>query len=90
MGSYSDFRETLPIYEKAMKEANPHWRKLYEAALLELERDKLLEYIELAEHAIHAHASGRINPAHHNPQELQAIQDALHALSLLRRSVLKE
>lgn len=86
MGSYPDLPKNRPNYEKAMNDSNPRWRDLYEAALLELERDKLLQYIELAEQAIRQHRSAPVDTAYHDPQELQAMQDALHALSLLRRS----
>ncbi len=71
-----------------MIEPNPRWRELYEAARLELDRDKLLQCIELAEQAIREHT----NPADlgQEPEEMQAINDALQALNLLRRSALGE
>ena len=71
-----------------MIEPNPRWRELYEAALLELDRDKLLQCIELAEQAIREHTK----PADlgQEPEEMQAINDALQALNLLRRSALGE
>lgn len=59
-----------------MDDPNLGWRELYQAALLELDRDKLLQYIERAENAIRAHANFRPDPPHHNPHELQAMQDA--------------
>jgi hypothetical protein len=72
-----------------MIEPNPRWRELYEAALLELDRDKLLQCIELAEQAIREHTkpADRIRQ---EPEEMQAINDALQALNLLRRSALGE
>jgi len=73
-----------------MDDANPRWRELYQAALLELDRNKLLQSIELAEHAIREQANRTPDPQHHNPHELQAMQDALRALSLLRRSALRK
>ena len=73
-----------------MDDANPRWRELYQAALLELDRDKLLQSIELAEQAIREQANHTPDPPHHNLHELQAMQDALRALSLLRRSPLRE
>lgn len=73
-----------------MDDPNPRWRELYQAALLELDRDKLLQSIELAEHAIRERANLTSDPPRHNPLELQAMQDALRALSLLRRSALRE
>jgi hypothetical protein len=73
-----------------MDDPNLGWRELYQAALLELDRDKLLQYIERAEHAIREDANLKPDPPHHNPHELQAMQDALRTLSLLRRSALRE
>jgi hypothetical protein len=40
-----------------MDDPNPRWRELYQAALLELDRKKLLQLIELAEHAIREQAN---------------------------------
>lgn len=73
-----------------MDDFNPRWRELYQAALLELDRDKLLQYIELAEQAIHVHAGAQLQPVSQNQHERQAMEDALRALNLLRRSVLRE
>jgi len=73
-----------------MDDPKPRWRQLYQAALLELDRNKLLQSIELAEHAIREQANRTPDPQHHNPNELQAMQDALRALSLLRRSALRK
>jgi hypothetical protein len=73
-----------------MNDPNPGWRELYQAALLELDREKLLLYIDLAEQAIREHAKLTPDSSHHNPGELQAMQDALRALSLLRRSALRK
>jgi hypothetical protein len=89
MGSYPDFPEDLHAYQKVMNEPSVRWRELYEAALLELDREKLLRSIELAEQAIRerAKAAERI---HFGAEELQAMNDALHALNLLRRSALRE
>jgi hypothetical protein len=74
-----------------MDDPNPRWRELYQAALLELDRDKLLQYIELTEHAIvREQVNLTPDPSHLKPHELQAMRDALRALSLLRRSALRE
>lgn len=86
MGSYLDSTENLQAYQQAMNDLNPRWQDLYEAALLELNPDKLLQCIERAEQAIREQTIAR---SEHNPQELEAMQDALHALSLLRRSALR-
>ncbi len=88
MGSYLHSPENTQTYPKAMNDPNPRWRDLYEAALLELDRDKLLQSIELAEQAIREHANA-IEGLSDDPDESQALQDALHALSLLRRSALR-
>jgi len=72
-----------------MKDQSPEWRRLYEAALVELDRDRLLERIEVAEMAIRDRQKAT-EPDQRRADETQAIEDALHALSLLRRSALKE
>jgi hypothetical protein len=67
------------------------WRELYQSALLELDRNKLLQYIDLAEQAIlREHANTQIEPRHPPGHEWQAMQDALHALDLLRRNALRD
>ena len=71
-----------------MNDPNPRWRHLYEAALMELDRDKLLQSIELAEQAIRERAN-TIAGISHDPDEAQAMEDALHSLSVLRRNVLR-
>jgi hypothetical protein len=71
-----------------MDDPNPGWRELYKAALLELDRKKLLQSIELAEQAICEQANRTPDLPHHNPKESQAMQDALRSLRLLRRRAL--
>ena len=71
-----------------MNDPNLRWRDLYEAALLELDRDKVLQSIELAEQAIRERANA-IAGKSHDPDEVQAMEDALHSLSVLRRSILR-
>jgi hypothetical protein len=88
--SYLDSPENLQIHQKAMDDSNPRWQQLYQAALLELDHDKLLQCIEQAEEAIREHAVSPPEPTPRNPHELQAMQDALRALSLLRRTTLRE
>lgn len=85
MGLYQNSPENLQAFQKAMNDLTSGWKKLYEAALLELDRDKLLMRIEAAEQAIHARARA-IEGSGNDYGEAQAIEDALHALSLLRRS----
>lgn len=62
------------------------WQELYRRAMLELDPDKLLPYIESAEIAIHAERQRLSTMAHHQAVERQALEDALHALNALRRS----
>ena len=73
-----------------MDDPKPRWRELYQSALLELERDKLLQYIELAEQAIREQAKLTADSLHPSQYELDAMQDALRALGLLRRNALRE
>ncbi len=59
------------------------WRELYRAALFELDLGKLGERVKAAEEAIHARTSrdGKILS-----DERLALQDAMNALSLLKRT----
>ena len=66
-----------------MEISNPRWRQLYQEALLELDYDRLLLLIELTEQAIREYTDNTM-PLH--PEEVQSIQDALRALSLMRRN----
>ena len=88
MGTYLDSLENLQTYPKDMNDPNPRWRDLYEAALLELDRDKLLRSIELAEQAIRERANVSEGSSQ-DPDEPRAMEDALRALNLLRRSALR-
>lgn len=80
----------MDIHRKAMDNLTLEWRELYRAALLELDHDKLLEYIKLADHAIREQLNLAPDHAHYDLHDLQAMQDALRALSLLQRSALRE
>jgi hypothetical protein len=62
------------------------WEKLYRAAVLESDRSKLLERIEHAEGAIVERSRCLSKPPRHNGKEQEAIAQALHILSLLRRA----
>ena len=73
-----------------MDDPKPRWRELYECALLELEREKLLQYIELAEQAISEQVNQTADSLPHNQYELDAMQDALRALRVLRRNALRK
>lgn len=89
-----DIPEQSWICPTVMNEPNSRWRELYYAALLELDGEKLLQSIDSAEQAIRERLSTLGRPLHDVPSdhdsELQEIQDASHALKLLRRSATKE
>jgi hypothetical protein len=59
------------------------WRKEYEAALLEVDLQKLAARVRVAEAAIHARAASLNGQA--TADELIAMEDALNNLHLLRR-----
>ena len=59
------------------------WQELYAAALLELERNKLLDRIKEAEQAIAIRFAG-LDPTR-DADEAQRISDATRGLSVLRR-----
>ena len=61
------------------------WEKLYRAALLELDRSKLLQRIEDAEAAILERSRGLKKSPGNNEKEQGVITRALHILSLLRQ-----
>jgi hypothetical protein len=71
-----------------MNHPNLRWRELYEAALLELDYEQLLLRVELAEQAIRERAQ-TLEGTIRDPDETQAMRDALHALRLLRQSALR-
>ena len=60
----------------------PEWQNEYQAALLQLDRKKLLERVTAAETAIFNRIQG-ISPTH--AAERQAIEDALANLRVIRR-----
>jgi hypothetical protein len=62
----------------------PEWQKEFQAAILELNREKLADRVVTAERAI----SKRLQALSRSPDsagERQAIEDALSSLSLLKR-----
>jgi len=61
------------------------WEKLYRAALLELDRSKLLQRIEDAEAAILERSRSLKKPPGNDEKEQGVITRALHILSLLRQ-----
>ena len=61
----------------------PEWQNAYQAALLELDR-KLLERVTAAETAIFNRIQALLQDPDH-AAELQAIEDALASLRVLRR-----
>ncbi len=60
----------------------PHWKRVYEAAILELDPAKLLQRIALAQSAV----LDQIGDGFSNPSDGQqlVLRDALHMLSTLR------
>ena len=60
------------------------WEKLYRAALLELDRSKLLQRIEGAEAAILERSQSLSKSPGDSEKEQRVITRALHILSLLR------
>ena len=62
------------------------WEKLYRAALLELDRSKLLQRIEDAEAAILERSRSLKKSPGNNEKEQGVITRALHILSLLRKA----
>jgi hypothetical protein len=62
-----------------------HWESLYSAALLELDREKLLPLLRAAEEAIQQRQVSLSDSADHHA-ERQAIEDALQNLRVLRQT----
>ncbi len=62
----------------------PEWQLEYEAALLELDREKLPKRVATAETAIFTRLEALVGKADHE-QERIAMDDALHALRLLKQ-----
>jgi hypothetical protein len=60
----------------------PHWKRLYEAAILELDSAKLLQRIAIAQSAILDHVEDGFSKPSDGQQ--RALHDALHMLSTLR------
>jgi hypothetical protein len=65
----------------------PEWQADYEAALLELDRDKLGQRLQAAEAAIFNHLQA-ISQSPDHYAERQAIEDALASLRVLKRDSL--
>ena len=68
----------------------PAWQRAYEAALLELDRKKLLERVHTAEAVIfnRLQALAQIPDSPEHAAERQAMEDALNALRVLKRNKL--
>jgi hypothetical protein len=56
----------------------PTWRELYEAAILELDSDKLNERVEAARRAVHQRMTSQDEPV--TPEERDKLDDALRML----------
>jgi len=61
---------------------NPHWKRLYEAAILELDPAKLLERIAVAQSAVLDQMEDGLSKP--SDGEQFTLHDALHMLSTLR------
>jgi hypothetical protein len=82
---------TEPSGQKVVREMTPddsgnrEWRTLYREALLELDETSLKQWIAAAEAAI----AGRMREIMDGPgsaEEMQAIQDALSSIRVLKRN----
>jgi hypothetical protein len=69
--------------QESLESVGAAWRDLYAAALLELDRHKLLERIKEAEQAI-ASRNASLDLAR-DAEESQRLSDAMKSLSVLRR-----
>ena len=70
---------------RSMRYVKRDWEKLYRAAVLESDRSKLMQRIENAEGAILERSRSLSKPPGNPGKEQEAITQALHILSLLRR-----
>jgi hypothetical protein len=70
--------------QRAKRDVKQGWEKLYRAAIIESDRSKLLQRVEVAETAI-VERSRRLSKSRTNRgKEQEAITRALHILSMLR------
>jgi hypothetical protein len=74
----------LPVEGTTMK-ANYAWQKLYEAAILETDDEKLVKRLQVAKAAIDARLLVLQMDHQGTPEERQAISAALTGLDVLRR-----
>jgi hypothetical protein len=63
------------------------WQRFYEAAILETNRTKLPRLIQSAQAAIDARLQQIQSNHHGDPEERQALSDALTGLNVLRKEV---
>ena len=77
---------TLPSSRSNLSE-NKSWRDLYRAAILELDKAKLLPRITQAENAISERTSELFDEDGVNAEEKQALEDALCFLQALRSTL---
>ena len=68
-------------------EADYIWEELYEAAVLETDRQKMQERVRAAKRAIDARLEELQQDHQGTPEERNAISDALSALNVLRREI---
>ena len=70
--------------QSATHEVKQGWEKLYRAAIIESDRSKLLQRVEVAEAAILERSRRLSQSSANHEKEQEAITQALHILSLLR------
>jgi len=72
-------------YSMTQEENQPEWKKLYHAALLETDSNRLMDQILTAEKAIYSrlHELSRNQDSSSKTSELQEIDDALRNLRVL-------
>jgi hypothetical protein len=77
-------------HARSMRYVRHDWEKLYRAAVLEFDRNSLLQRIEEAEAAILRRSRSLSKPPGNRGREQDAIAPARHILSLLREAGQKQ
>jgi hypothetical protein len=71
---------------RSTRDVKQDWERLYRAAVIESDRSKLLQRIKDAEAAILERSRSLSKPPGNNRKEQDAMNRALHILSLLREA----
>jgi len=77
-------------HARSMRYVRQDWEKLYRAAVLEFDRNRLLQRIEEAEAAILSRSRSLSTPRSNHGRERDAIARARHIFSLLREAGQKQ